>query len=72
MDGIDRLHPRHLAAMVFVVTPEKADPCMVGLGYAALSIFYVAMATLSGQGRPGPIAASFFVGACVPRGQGAW
>ena len=42
---------------------------IVGVGYALLSLFYAAMATLSAQGRPGWVAAAFFTGAwvvCIP------
>eukprot|EP00936_MAST-01D_sp_MAST-1D-sp1_P000001 g1.t1 len=39
---------------------------MVGVGYVGLSIFFVAMAALSAQGRGGAVAVSFFFGAwCV-------
>jgi len=43
----------------------------VGLGYLALSLFFTAMAVLSGQGRPGVVAVAFIVGAwgvAVPLG----
>ena len=42
---------------------------LVGGAYAGLAIFYVAMATLSAQGRSTAVAVSFFIGAwcvCVP------
>lgn len=45
----------------------------VGLGYLALSLFFTAMAVLSGQGRPGIVAVAFIVGAwgvAVPLGYG--
>ena len=43
--------------------------CLCVLSSAALAIFYVSMATLSGAGRPNMVAVSFVIGAwlvCVP------
>lgn len=42
---------------------------LVGVGYVLMALFYVCMATLSGQARGATVAISFFVGAwliCVP------
>lgn len=41
----------------------------VGVGYFFLSIFFISMATLEAQGRPGVVAVAFFIGAwlvCIP------
>lgn len=60
---------RHMGT-IFSDDPEVLDyvgklSWMVGLGYAGMTIFYVAMAVLLGQGRSKPVMIAFLVGAWV-------
>ena len=46
-----------------VIALASQVAALVGAAYAAMSVFYSAMAALSGQGRPAPVAVAFLVGA---------